>query len=118
MRGEYLLLLSLSLGAVVALDRVARLGMFRQWRRLLVALVPTAVVILAWDLLGVVRWGWSSNHAVLLGPYGFGGRVPLEEFLFPVVVAACALTLWELIGTRLRRHAVAPTGQRDADMAR
>lgn len=102
MRGEYLLLLILSLVSVVILDRVARLGVFRQWRRLLVALVPTAVVILAWDLLGVERWHWSSNKAVLLGPYVLGGRVPLEEFLFPIVVAACALTLWELIGARLR----------------
>ena len=108
MRGEYLLLLTLSLVSVVILDRVARLGVFRQWRRLLVALVPTAIVILTWDLLGVERWHWSSNKAVLLGPYGFGGRVPLEEFLFPIVVAACALTLWELIGTRLR-------GRRDRD---
>ncbi|HEY8601041.1 MAG TPA: hypothetical protein VIL85_21585, partial [Thermomicrobiales bacterium] len=83
-------------------DRIARLGVFRQWRRLLVALVPTAIVILVWDLLGVERWGWSSNKAVLLGPYGFGGRVPLEEFLFPIVVASCALTVWELIGARLR----------------
>ena len=101
MRGEYLLLLAVSLVSVVVLDRVARLGVFRQWRRLLVALVPTALVILAWDLLGVVRWGWSSNRLVLAGLYGFGGRIPLEEFLFPIVVAACALTLWELIGARL-----------------
>ena len=102
MRGEYLILLLVSLVAVAILDRVARLGVFRQWRRLLVALLPTAVVILAWDLLGVLRWRWDSNDAYLLGPHGFGGRIPLEEFLFPLVVAACALILWELIGTRLR----------------
>lgn len=102
MSGEYLILLLVSLVAVAALDRIARLGVFRQWRRLLVALLPTAAVILAWDLLGVWRWHWASNDAYLLGPHGFGGRIPLEEFLFPIVVAACALTLWELIGTRLR----------------
>lgn len=101
MPSEYLLLLALALGSVVALDRVARLGVFRQWRRLAIAIVPTTVVVLAWDLLGVVRWGWSSNRAVLLGPHGLGGRIPLEEFVFPVVVAACALTVWELIGARL-----------------
>src|SRR5690348_9604208 len=101
MHGEYLLLLALSLGAVGALDRVARLGVFRQWRRLVIALVPTALVILAWDLLGVLRWGWASNRAVLLGPYGFGGRIPLEEFLFPLVVGACALAVWTLITSRL-----------------
>jgi lycopene cyclase domain-containing protein len=100
MRGEYLLLLTLALGSVVALDRVARLGVFRQWRRLAIAIVPTAIVILAWDVLGVVRWGWSSNPAVLLGPHGLGGRIPLEEFVFPIVVATCALTVWELLGAR------------------
>lgn len=102
MRGEYLLLLILSLTSVVILDRIAQLGVFRQWRRLLIALVPTALVILAWDLVGVLRWHWASNSAVLLGPYRLGGHIPLEEFLFPVVVAACALTIWELIGSRLR----------------
>jgi lycopene cyclase domain-containing protein len=104
MRGEYFFLLVLSLGSVVALDRVARLGVFRQGRRLLVALGPTAAVILAWDWLGVERWGWASNAAVLLGPYAFGGRIPLEELLFPIVVGCCALTLWELIGARLRER--------------
>ncbi len=102
MRGEYLILLLFSFVSVAILDRVAHLGVFRQWRRLLVALIPTALAILVWDLLGVTRWGWDSNDAYLLGPHGFGGRIPLEEFLFPIVVAACALTLWELIGTRLR----------------
>ena len=97
MRGEYLLLLVLSLGSVVVLDRVAGLGVFRQWRRLLIALVPLEIAIFAWDLLGVVRWGWASNRAVLAGPYAFGGRIPLEELLFPVVVGACGLTLWELV---------------------
>lgn len=101
MRGEYLLLLVVSLASVVALDRVARLGVFRQWRRLAIAIVPVAVVVLAWDLLGVLRWGWASNRAVLLGPYGLGGHIPLEELLFPVVIAACALTIWELLGARL-----------------
>ncbi len=103
MRGEYFLLLIVSLAAVVTLDRVARLGVVRQWRRLLVALIPTTAAILAWDLLGVERWRWDSNAAVLLGPHGFGGRIPLEEFLFPIVVAVCALVLWELIGARLPR---------------
>jgi lycopene cyclase domain-containing protein len=101
MRGEYFLLLVVSLTSVVILDRVARLGVIRQWRRLLVALIPTTAAILLWDLLGVERWRWDSNDRVLLGPHGFGGRVPLEEFLFPVVVAVCALVLWELITTRV-----------------
>ena len=101
MRGEYLLLLLLSLGSVAALDRVAGLGVLRQGRRLAVALGPVAVAILLWDLLGVERWGWSSNPDVLLGPYGLAGRIPLEEFLFPIVVGVCALVLWELIGKRL-----------------
>ena len=97
MRGEYLLLLAVSLGSVIWLDRLGDLGVFRQWRRLLIVLVPLEVAILAWDVLGVERWHWSSNEAVLAGPYAFGGRIPLEELLFPIVVGACGLTLWELV---------------------
>ena len=97
MRGEYLLLLAVSLGSVAWLDRLGGLGVFRQWRRLLIVLVPLEVAILAWDVLGVERWSWSSNHDVLAGPYAFGGRIPLEELLFPIVVGACGLTLWELV---------------------
>jgi lycopene cyclase domain-containing protein len=97
MHGEYLLLLAASLGSVVWLDRWAKLGVFRQWRRLVVALVPLEAVILAWDFLGVERWGWASSRALLIGPYAFGGRIPLEELLFPAVVGACALTVWELV---------------------
>ena len=61
--------------------------------------VPLEVAILAWDALGVGRWGWASNQTVLAGPYAFGGRIPLEELLFPVVVGVCALTglrLWPI----------------------
>ena len=104
MRGEYLLVLLGSLASVVLLDRAARLGVLRQWRRLLVTLAPATALILLWDLVGVERWGWASNPAVLLGPYGLGGRIPLEEFLFPVVVGICGLVLWELIGARLRER--------------
>ncbi len=104
MRGEYLLVLLGSLGSVALLDRAARLGVLRQWRRLLVTLAPATALILLWDLVGVERWGWASNPAVLLGPYGLGGRIPLEEFVFPVVVGVCGLVLWELIGARLRER--------------
>ncbi|MFN8514427.1 MAG: hypothetical protein U0841_17925 [Chloroflexia bacterium] len=83
MHGEYLLLLALSPGSVVGLDRLANLGVFRQWRRLLVALVPLEIAILAWDALGVERRSWSSNKAVLAGPYAFGGRIPSKNSSSP-----------------------------------
>ena len=101
MHGEYLVILLATLGAVVAADRAAGLGVFRQARRLVLALGPTAVVVFAWDLVGVDRWGWSSNPTVLLGPHLLGGRIPLEEVLFPFVVGAAALVVWEALGRAL-----------------
>ena len=98
MHGEYLALLLVSLGAVVVADRLAGLGVFRQARRLALALGPAVVVVLAWDVVGVDRWGWSSNRALLVGPYLLGGRLPLEEVLFPFIVGACALVVWEALG--------------------
>jgi lycopene cyclase domain-containing protein len=100
MRGEYALLLLVSLSSVLLVNVRFRLRVFEQWLRLCLTLVPLTVLVLVWDLVGVERWGWRSNQRLLLGPYALGGRIPLEELLFPIVVISCTLVVWELVKAR------------------
>ncbi len=103
MRGEYFLLLSGSLLAVLVVNWRYRLRVLQQWPRLLLTLVPITCLVLLWDLVGVERWHWRSNQRLLLGPYSFGGRIPLEEILFPIIVVICTLVVWELVNLRQSR---------------
>ena len=67
----------------------ARLGVFRQWRRL----TNRARANLAHHShlesprRNPLALDPEPGPRVLLGPYGLGGRIPLEEFLFPSSLA-------------------------------
>ncbi len=75
-----------------------RLGVrvYRQWRRLLLTLLPVVAVFFAWDLYAISAGHWDFDDAQTLGVVLPGG-VPLEELLFFVVVPTCALLAFEAV---------------------
>jgi len=75
-----------------------RLGVrvYRQWRRLLLTLLPVVAVFLVWDLYAIAAGHWDFDPSQILGVVLPGG-VPLEELLFFVVVPTCALLAFEAV---------------------
>ena len=69
---------------------------YRQWRRLLLTLLPVVAVFLVWDLYAIAAGHWDFDSSQLLGVVLPGG-VPLEELLFFVVVPTCALLAFEAV---------------------
>ena len=69
---------------------------YRQWRRLLLTLLPVVAVFVVWDLYAIAAGHWDFDSAQLLGVVLPGG-VPLEELLFFVVVPTCALLAFEAV---------------------
>lgn len=100
-RYQYLLLMAGCLLITLPLEFVLRARVYRRPRRLLLALLPMLVIFLAWDAVGIVRghWWYSPEYTTGIRPL----RVPLEEYVFFVVIPICALLTYEAVGTVLGR---------------
>ena len=98
-RYQYLLLMAGCLVITLPLEFVLRARVYRQPRRLLLSLLPMLVVFLAWDALGIWRglWWYSTQYTTGIRPL----RVPLEEYVFFVVIPICGLLTYEAVGTVL-----------------
>ena len=82
--------------ALVALVLVAlRARVYRRPVRLVLALLPTLAVFVAWDLLGIVRGHWSYSERFTSGI--MLGIMPLEELVFFLVIPICGLLTLEAV---------------------
>jgi lycopene cyclase domain-containing protein len=98
----YLAVLAGCLLGAVWLEPVLRVGVLRQWRRLLLTLVPVVLVFGGWDVAAIAAHHWSYDRAQTTGVL-LPGRLPLEELLFFVVIPVCAILGFEAVRKRLRR---------------
>ena len=97
---HYLAVLGGCLLVTLPLELVLGARVYRQWRRLVAALLPVVVVFVVWDLVGIARdhWGYSARFTtgVMIGP------MPVEELLFFLVIPVCGLLTYEAVGNVLR----------------
>jgi lycopene cyclase domain-containing protein len=77
------------------LEVFLRVGVFRRWRRLLLALAPTVVIFVAWDLAAIHAGHWRFDERRMSGVRF--GPLPLEELLFFVVVPVAAILGFEAV---------------------
>jgi lycopene cyclase domain-containing protein len=92
----YLAVLGGCLVAALWLEPVRRVGVLRQWRRLLMALVPVAAVFVAWDVAAIGAGHWSFDAGRIVGVVLPGG-LPVEELLFFLVVPLCSVLGFEAV---------------------
>ena len=73
-----------------------RLGVrvYRQWRRLVLTLLPVMGPFLVWDVLATRAGQWSFDPDQVLG---FVGDLPVEEVAFFVVIPTCAVLALEAV---------------------
>ena len=100
----YLLVLAGCLVAALWLEPVLKVGVLRQWRRLLLTLLPVVVVFVLWDLAAIAAGHWTFDPAQTTGILLPGG-LPLDEVLFFVVVPVCAVLGFEAVRAVLGRPA-------------
>jgi lycopene cyclase domain-containing protein len=100
----YLFVLAGCLAAAGWLEPVLKVNVFRRWRRLLLTLLPVAVVFVVWDLLAIAAGHWRFDRAQITGVLLPGG-LPLDEVLFFMVVPVCAILGFEAVRAVLRRPA-------------
>lgn len=96
---SYLALLVACLVGTAPLEIVLRTRVYARWRRLLLTLAPTVVVFAGWDVYAIHRRQWTYERHFTTGVL-LPGRLPLEEFLFFLVVPTCAVLTLEAVRRR------------------
>ncbi len=100
-RYQYLALMAACVLVTLPLEFLLRARVYRRPVRLALAMLPTLVVFVAWDMLGIARDHWSYSPrfttGIMLGP------MPLEELVFFLVIPVCGLLTYEAVGSVLRR---------------
>ena len=95
----YLAVLAACLVATAPLELVLHVGVYPQWHRLLLTLLPVVVVFVIWDVYAIARGMWTYDRDYLVGVTLFG-RLPLEELLFFLVIPTCAVLTYEAVLAR------------------
>ena len=98
---QYLLLMAGCLLITLPLELVLEARVYARWRLMLLALLPTVLVFVVWDLVGIIRLHWTYNPAYISGVHLW--VMPLEELVFFIVIPICGLLTYEAVGTVLRR---------------
>ncbi len=95
---SYVGMLAFCLIGTLPLELFLHVGVYRQWRRLVLSVVPVVVVFVAWDLYAVSRHQWSFDPRQVLGVTLPGG-LPIEEVAFFIVVPIAAILTLEAVRT-------------------
>jgi lycopene cyclase domain-containing protein len=88
----YLAVLAACLVGTLPLEFALGARVYRQWRRLLLTVVPVAITFTIWDIAAIHFKWWTFDPRYVTG-ISFG--LPLEELLFFIVVPICAVLTLE-----------------------
>ena len=91
----YLLVLGACLVGTLPLELFLGVRVYRQWRRLLLTLLPVLAVFLTWDVLAIRAGDWGYDPRQTVGV--MLGVLPLEELLFFLVIPTCSVLALEAV---------------------
>ena len=95
---QYLLILGLCVAVTLPLEIIGGARVYRRPKALLATLAPVVAIFAGWDLFAVHHGDWWFSMRYTLGLRLAG--LPVEEWLFFLVVPACALLTYEVLGRR------------------
>ncbi|MDD2995107.1 MAG: lycopene cyclase domain-containing protein [Bacteroidia bacterium] len=78
-----------------------QISFYKKWKYLFVAILVPLVFFVVWDAIFTANGMWSFNENFVLGPHIFG--LPIEEWLFFVVVPYCGVFIYEVLKLYLPR---------------
>ena len=93
-RFQYLLLMGACLVVTLPLEFVFRARVYRRPRRLVRAMALPVAIFVVWDLLAIARGHWTFTERYVTG-WELPGSLPVEEFVFFLVIPVCALLTFE-----------------------
>ena len=97
----YLLIIGASLLYPLAQSFEKRIAMYRRFRFILPGILVTGTVYILWDIWFTRLGIWGFNHHYTLDLYMF--HLPVEEWLFFLVVPYCCFFLYEVLRYFVKR---------------
>lgn len=85
----------------------------RASRPVLTALLPVAAVFVVWDAVAIASGVWTYNPSFVTG-FDLPAAIPIEEFLFFLVIPVCGLPMYDAVDTILRHRHRQRTGSEGA----
>jgi lycopene cyclase domain-containing protein len=98
---QYLLLMAGCLAVTAPLELLGA-RVYRQPARLARAVLPVAVVFLAWDAIAIAAGVWSYNPRYVTG-LRLPLAIPVEELVFFLVVPVCGILTYGCVQAMLTR---------------
>ena len=80
------------------LEIFLKVGVLKQFKRMVQTIAPVAFLFIAWDKYAINHGHWFFDRDQILGIYG-PFCIPLEEYLFFIVVPIAALMTIEAVRT-------------------
>jgi lycopene beta-cyclase len=93
---QYLLLMAACVLVTLPLEIVLGARVWRQPKRLALAVTPTVIVFVLWDIWAIARDHWTFNSEYVTGRQ-LPGDLPVEELAFFVVIPICGLLTLEAV---------------------
>jgi lycopene cyclase domain-containing protein len=93
---SYVAVLAFCVVGTLPLELWLGVRVYRQWKRLLLTLLPVVAVFVVWDLYAISAGHWTFDEEQTTGVLLLGD-LPLDELLFFVVVPTCALLSVEAV---------------------
>ncbi len=78
------------------LEIALRTHVLRRWLRLLLALLPTLVLFVAWDAYAIAQGHWDFDEQQVIGWQVIAG-VPIDEVLFFIIVPLASILTLEAV---------------------
>jgi len=95
-RYQYLILMGLCVLGTLPLELVLGARVYRQPRRLFLAMLVPLCVFVVWDVLAI-SWGhWTYTPRYVSG-WDLPGSLPVEELVFFLVIPVCGLLTLETV---------------------
>ena len=96
---EYALVLLLIFVLSLFMHRKYKLRIFESKQHMIIFYLIFLIIGIAWDHVAIYRGHWSFSEEHLLGPRL--GLMPIEEYLFGIIVPYFGLVIYKLVEERL-----------------
>jgi lycopene cyclase domain-containing protein len=80
------------------LELVLKVGVLRRAKRAFLSIFPVSIFFIIWDAYAIAQGHWFFDRTQIVGIYG-PFNIPLEEFLFFIIVPIAAIMTIEAVTT-------------------
>lgn len=95
-RWSYMAMLAFTVCGSFWLEIFLKVEVLRRVKRVALSIAPPALLFLIWDAIAITHKNWTFDDRQILGIYPVA-HIPLEEFLFFLVVPIAAIMTIEAV---------------------